>query len=152
MSDWGPTTQVRAVVTLAGGDTYPGHLHLLDGKHARGLPETPLEMANRAEGFFALTLGDGEAYLVSKDQVAMIMCEWPPENAELVDLEGRRIRLQIRLAGGEEVVGETVAILPRRHSRALDYLNSVTPFFQLNVDGGVRLINRAHVQVVRPLD
>jgi hypothetical protein len=45
-----------------------------------------------------------------------------------------------------------VAILPRRHSRALDYLNSVAPFYQLNVDGGVRLINRAHVQVVRPLD
>jgi len=152
MSDWGPTTRVRAVVTLAGGATYPGHLHLLDGKHAPGLPETPLEMLNRPEGFFALTLGDGAAFLVAKSQVAMIVCEWPPEDATELDLEGRRIRLQVQLAGGEEVVGETVAILPRRHARALDYLNSVAPFFQLNADGGVRLINQAHVQVVRPLD
>ena len=152
MSDWGPTTRVRAVVTLAGGETYPGHLHLLDGKHARGLPETPLEMVNRPEGFFALTLGDGEAYLVSKRQVAMIVCEWPPEDAEELELQGRRIRLQVRLIGGEEVVGETVAVLPAGHARVLDYLNSVRPFFQLNADRGVRLINQAHVQVVRPLD
>lgn len=152
MSNWGTTTRVRAVVTMAGGETFPGHLHLLDGAHGVGLPETPLELLNRREGFFALTLGDGTVFLASKAQVAMVVCEWPPEEGMQVDVAGRRLRLQVRFAGGGEVTGETMVVLPPDHSRVLDYLNSVAPFFQLHAEGGVRLINRAHVQVVRPLD
>lgn len=152
MNEWGTTTRVRAVVTMAGGGTFPGHLHLQDGLHGPGRPETPLEMVNRREGFFALTLGDGTVFLASKAQVATVLCEWPPEHVADLPEPGRRIRLEVQLAGGEEVSGETTAVLPPVHSRVLDYLNSVAPFFQLQAEGGVRLINRAHVQVVRPLD
>jgi hypothetical protein len=152
MSQWVPTIRLRAVVIMADGGSYPGHLHLQDGMHGPGRPETPLEMINRSDPFFPLTLGEGEVFLVSKDQVAMVRCEWAVEDEAEHVMQHRRFRLEVRMASGEELTGECQAVLPAVHSRPLDYLNRISPFFELDTDGEARLINRAHVHAVRPLD
>lgn len=157
MSDYGTTTRARAVVTLANGEVYPGHLHLTDWAHWRAGPETPLEMLNRTEGFFPLTQEEGGTLFMPKAQVAMVTCEWPPEgwppeDVELLPEGGRRAGLAVRMASGEEFTGEIRVALPQGHARSLDFLNASHPFFQLVTDGVPRLINRAHVAAVRPLD
>jgi hypothetical protein len=156
MSDWGTTTRIRSLVTLASGEVYPGEIHLIDWVHHHAGPETPLEMLNRPEGFFPITQEHGTVF-VPKAQVAMVTCEWPPQGwppdgiVLLPDPE-RRVSLLVRLASGEELRGEA-AMAPRNgHGRALDYLNESGSFFQLVTDNVPRLINRAHVSVVRPLD
>lgn len=152
MSDWGTTTRVPAVVTLRSGDALPGHLHVLDDFHAGGGPETPLEMLNRPDGFFPLTLDDGTAFFVSKAQVATVVVEWPQEGDAVPETLGRKVALRVALSTGEEIEGEVVILAPPGRSRALDYLNQMEPFFQLETVRGPRLVNRDFVQVVRPLD
>jgi hypothetical protein len=109
-------------------------------------------MLNRPQGFFPLTLDDGSAFLISKAQVATVVPEWPHESIDDWTPPVRRARLHLALSNGEELAGEALVVGPAGHSRALDYLNATAPFFQLETDGGPRLINRAHVQVIRPLD
>jgi hypothetical protein len=70
----------------------------------------------------------------------------------LVPDPDRRISLLVRLASGEELRGEAAMPLRAGHERALDYLNESGSFFQLVTEDVPRLINRAHVSVVRPLD
>ena len=156
MSDWGTTTRIRSLVTLANGEVYPGEIHLIDWVHHHAGPETPLEMLNRPEGFFPVTQDHGTVF-IPKAQVAMVTCEWPPhgwppDGIVLLPDPERRVSLLVRLASGEELRGEA-AMAPRNgHGRALDYLNEAGSFFQLVTDNVPRLINRAHVSVVRPLD
>lgn len=157
MSEWGTTTRVRAVVTLANGEVYPGEIHLVDWVHHRAGPETPLEMLNRGEGFFPLTQDGGTTVFVPKAQVALVTCEWPPhgwppEGMEPLPDPERRIGLLVRLSSGEEYRGNAAVALRAGRGRALDYLNESGAFFQLVTEDVPRLINRAHVSVVRPLD
>ncbi len=157
MSEWGTTTPVRAVVTLANGEVYPGNIHLLDWVHRRAGPETPVEMLNRPEGFFPVTQDDGSAIFIPKAQVAMVTCDWPPEgwppdDVELLPEASHRVALTVRLASGEQFDGAVSVALPETRHRALDFLNASSPFFQLVTDGAPRIMNRAHVSVVRPRD
>lgn len=157
MSEWGTTTRVRAVVTLANGEVYPGYIHLEDWAHFRAGPETPVEMLNRPLGFFPVTQEDGAAIFIPKAQVAMVTCEWPPDGwppdgMELLPEAGQRFGIEVQLANGEVFRGQVSGALPRGQARALDYLNASEPFFQLVTDGAPRIFNRAHVSVVRPLD
>jgi hypothetical protein len=153
MSDWGATVRVPAVVTVQSGEVYPGHIHLLGGLHWQAGPETPLEMMNREEAFFPLTLENGLPLFFSKAQVVMVVPEWPPEDLAAPEAPvGDRHGLTVQLTTGEEVTGEvTVAPRPTR-TRTLDHMNIATPFFLLETPGGARLINRAHVRVAHPLD
>lgn len=156
MSEWGTTTRVSAVVTLANGEVYPGEIHLIDWVHHHAGPETPLEMLNRPEGFFPVTQDTGTVF-VPKAQVAMVTCEWPPhgwppDGIVLLPDPDRRISLLVRLASGEELRGVAAMAVRTGHGRALDYLNESGPFFQLVTEDVPRLINRAHVCIVRPLD
>ena len=59
MSDWGITTKVPAEVMLVEGIVLSGDLHLYARPTYPPGPETPLEMLNREDAFFALT-SDGE--------------------------------------------------------------------------------------------
>ena len=56
MSDWGITTKVPAEVVLAEGIALAGDLHLYARTTYPPGPETPLEMLNRPDTFFALTV------------------------------------------------------------------------------------------------
>jgi hypothetical protein len=151
VSDWGLTTRVRAVVTLGSGGFYPGHLHLLNGVHA-GVPESPLEMLNRPEAFFPLTLDDGSVSLLSKAQVAVVSPEWPLEGLELLDLPAKRAKLRVTLASGEALEGNVTIPARIGRERPIDYLNASGPFFELEVGSAPRLVHAAWVSTIQPLE
>src|ERR671919_1621518 len=88
MSDWGSTNRLPAHVALVEGTVLTGDLHLLTrpAYPQPGGSETPLEMLNRAEPFFALTLSEGGVALVPKARVLQITCQEdvPPPDADRV--------------------------------------------------------------------
>jgi hypothetical protein len=58
MSDWGVTSRVSARVALADGALLEGDLHLATRPAYPPGPETPIEMLNRDDPFFALSLAE----------------------------------------------------------------------------------------------
>lgn len=161
MNEWGSMTRIGTVATLGDGEVLPGYLHVLGAVPYRTGPETPLEMLNRPDGFFAMTFDDGGVLLLSKSQVVMAVCQTPPAATEAPELDepeldetpaGRPVRVAVQLTSGEEFQGEVPGDLPSTRARPIDYLNATGPFFELLTEGGQRLINRAFVRAVRPLD
>ena len=59
MSDWGATRRISAEVVLADGVVLEGDMHLVASAAYPLSSESPLDMLNRPEPFFALTLGAG---------------------------------------------------------------------------------------------
>ena len=60
MSDWASTKRVAGEVIFEVGTTLKGDLHLPMSTAVRPSLETPLEMLNRSDGFFPLTLSSGD--------------------------------------------------------------------------------------------
>ena len=152
MSDWGITTKVPAEVALAEGIVLAGDLHLYARTTYPPGPETPLEMLNREDAFFALTL-DGSVTFIPKTQVIVVSCR---DQARLLDPErtsaARQIELEVVMQGGTEYRGRAVLELPPSRSRSLDYLNGAGVFFALASDDVSWYINKARVRFARPLD
>jgi hypothetical protein len=153
MSDWGSTNRVPAEVTLAEGFVLAGDLHLLTRPAYPPGPETPLEMLNRADAFFALTLPEGGVTFLPKAQVALISCrdEGPLTDPDRVTA-AKEVSLEVVLRGGEEFRGSATLELPPNRARALDYVNGSGGFFALWTDGIARYINKSLVRQIRPLD
>jgi hypothetical protein len=152
MSDWGITTKVPAEVVLAEGIVLAGDLHLYARTTYPPGPETPLEMLNRDDAFFALTL-DGGVTFIPKTQVIVVSCR---DQARLLDPErasaARQIELEVVTQGGTEYRGRAVLELPPSRSRSLDYLNGAGVFFALASDDVSWYINKSRVRLARPLD
>jgi hypothetical protein len=152
MSDWGITTKVPAEVVLAEGIMLAGDLHLYARTTYPPGPETPLEMLNRDDAFFALTL-DGGVTFIPKTQVIVVSCR---DQARLLDPErasaARQIELEVVMQGGTEYRGRAVLELPPSRSRSLDYLNGAGVFFALASDDVSWYINKSRVRFARPLD
>lgn len=153
MSDWGATQRVSARVVLAQGVVVAGELHLLARTTYPADSESPLEMLNRDDPFFALTLPDGGVTFVSKAQAAVVAC---PNLAPADDPErtsaARLVALAVELADGVEYRGHSSFELPPSRARALDYLNAPGRFFTLGTDGMTQYINKSLVRLIRPLD
>ena len=66
MSDWGSTSRISARVTLADGAVLEGELHLASRPSYPPGPETPIEMLNRADPFFALIPREGGVVFLPK--------------------------------------------------------------------------------------
>ena len=77
MSDWAATERLPAEIQLAEGVTLRGELHLQARVAYHDGAETPLEMLNRGDAFFALSVSDGIAF-ISREQVAVVTCA-PPQ-------------------------------------------------------------------------
>lgn len=153
MSDWGATQRVPAEVVLAKGGVLVGELHLLTRTAYPLDTESPLEMLNRAEPFFALTLAEGCVVFVSKAQVSMLSCWdqkplWDPERVSAAKL----VALEVELADGAKYQGRSTFEAPPSRSRALDYVNGTGPFFVLWTDDLTRYVNKSLVRLIRPLD
>jgi hypothetical protein len=152
MTDWAQTTRLPARVTLAEGLVIQGDLHLQPRVAWRDGPETPVELLNRAEAFFVMSLPAGEVVFVGKDQVAVLAYrESPAEHDPQRETAARHIPLEVMLTGGGEHRGMAVTELPPAHARALDFLNTPERFFALLTDGGTLCVNRRFVRAVRPL-
>jgi hypothetical protein len=152
MSDWGTTTKVPAEVVLAEGIVLVGDLHLYARPTYPPGPETVLEMLNRPETFFALTL-DGGVSFIPKAQVVVVSCR---NQATLTDPDrvsaARHIELEIVVQGGGEYRGRAAFELPPSRNRTLDYLNGAGIFFALDSDDLSWYLNKSRVRLARPLD
>ena len=77
MSDWGIDQPGARRVVLAEGVVLAGDLHLTPAPTYPPGPETPLEMLNRADPFFALITREGGVAFVPKAQVVVVSCREP---------------------------------------------------------------------------
>jgi hypothetical protein len=153
MSDWGATRRISAEVVLADGLVLEGHMHLVASAAYPLSSESPLDMLNRPEPFFALTLGEGEVAFVSKAQVAVVSCrdgspDADPERASVA----RLVALEVAMASGAEYRGRSSFELPPSRSRALDYVNTPGLFFTVWTNDLTRYFNKSLVRLIRPLD
>jgi len=153
MSDWQATHRVTVTVTFAHGDTLEGEAHLQPSTALHQGAETPLEMLNRPDQFFAMTLPSGTVALVSKAQTAVVTCReiLKAEDAERVSV-AKELRLQIHLVGGQRFEGIARTELPPLHSRTVDFLNNEIGFLDLADGDTIHLINRPMIQHVHPID
>jgi hypothetical protein len=153
MSDWGTTNRVPAEAMLAEGIVFTGDLHLLARDTFPTGPETPLEMLNRPEPFFVLTLSDGGVTFIPKAQVAVLSChdQKPLSDPERISA-AKLVALEIVLEGGAEYRGRATFELPANRGRALDFVNAPGGFFSLWSDEVTWYINKSHVRHIRPLD
>jgi hypothetical protein len=155
MSDWGSTNRLPAHVALIEGVVIDGDLHLLTrpAYPQPGGSETPLEMLNRPDAYFALTLPDGGVALVPKARVLEITCpdDVPPPDPDRVTA-AMQVELEVVLPGGTQYRGRVTLELPPGRRRTLDFLNGPGGFFALQSDDRTRYLNKLHVRLIRPLD
>lgn len=153
MSEWGAIERFAVEVLLAEGQVLSGDLHLQARMAHREGPETPLELLNRADQFFALVTPDDGVCFLAKPQVVMVSCAPIPGATDVERLTAaKRVPLAVTLVGGRTVSGWATLELPPTRARTLDFLNASDRFFMLSTDDAVRYVHRAHVRLVRPLD
>ncbi len=153
MSEWSQSTErMQAEVRLVDGVSLQGELHLQGRVFHHTGPESPVELLNRPEAFIPLSTPNGIVF-VAKAQVMMVVC--PPVSA-VPDPErlsvAKLIGLDVVMHGGVEVKGWATLELPPPRARTLDFLNGPEPFFAISTDDDYRVLNRALVRLVRPLD
>lgn len=155
-----PRVAVPASLLLTGGDRRRGQIFLMERVPHHTGPETPLEMLNRAEGFFPFRPADagggggGAVLLVTKARTIMLSvprdaaCE-DPARLSAAKLAG----IELALADDSRLSGWATLELPEYHSRLLNYLNAAPdPFFAVTTADEVHFVNRAHVLYARPED
>lgn len=154
MTDWATTTRLPARVTLAEGMVIQGELHLQPRVAFHDGAELPVELLNRPDAFFVMSLPSGEVVFVSKDQVASLAHR---ENDSGVDTDPERqsvariFAFEVMMVGGEEHRGMVASELPPTRARALDFLNAPERFFALHTNDGILCLNRRFVRAARPL-
>ncbi|HZE74147.1 MAG TPA: hypothetical protein VE091_02490 [Gemmatimonadales bacterium] len=151
--DWGSIRQEAAQVLLAEGIVIDGSLHLLLRLQYPPGPETPIEMLNRIDPFFALTGSSGGVLFVPKAQTAMVTChhQAPPTDPERLSA-AKMIAMDVVVVGGREFRGRAALELPPGRNRALDYVNGPGTFFTLWTDDVTHYVNKLLVRTIRPLD
>jgi hypothetical protein len=153
MTDWVSTQRLHAKVTFADGHSIEGDLHLQPGTALHQGVETPLEMLNRPEDFFAMTLPSGRVTLVAKVQTALVACApvIPDQDPDRL-AAAKSVFLEVQLAGGYEVRGSAHLELPQPRTRAMDFLNTAHRFFALSYHENTLYVNRGLVRQVFPRD
>ncbi len=153
MSQWQETYAVPATITLSEGTSIEGDIHPQTVSALQSGLETPMEMLNRPERFFAVTLPSGDVTLVCKAQTAVVTCdaalwETDPERRAI----SRKFLLDVHLIDGQEFSGSAYWELPPTHPRPQDFLNASETFFEITEGADVHCINRALVRQVNPLE
>ena len=153
MRHWHETYRVPATITLSEGTSIEGEIYpqALTALHEGR--ETAVEMLNRPERFFAVSLPSGDARLVCKAQVAVVtsdaaLSEIDPQRLAI----SRRFVLDIHMIGGQRISGCSYWELPPTHPRPQDFLNAPESFFDLTDGGLTHCVNRALVGWVSPAE
>jgi hypothetical protein len=154
MSDqWGAIRREPADVLLAEGVTVRGSLHLLSRDAYPPGPETPLEMLNRGDTFFALTQAEGGVLFLPKHQTMVVSCQLEALPTDPDRLSAAKVlSLEIVLLGGAVLSGRAAVELPPMRARTIDFLNSPGGFFALWNDGVAHYVNKLLVRTIRPHD
>jgi hypothetical protein len=147
--DWGDTVRIKAEVQATGGRTFSGFLHLLPFASIHLGPETPEDVLNRNDAFFALTDQQEHTIFIAKAQVLAVVVEHETVDPDRLHA-ARTIELRVELSDGSEYTGTVSSELPPTRTRAIDFLNHGAGFFALHVADTARYINRVHVRAVSP--
>jgi len=153
MEHWRQTYRVPAKITLTTGVIFEGDLHLQTASAAHFGGERPVEMLNREERFFPVSLESGGIELVGKKQIAVVTCDsslWEIDSQRRAI--SKRFLLDIHMAGGQHVSGSSWWELPPTHPRMQDFLNAAADFFEVYEGGLNHSVNRALVAHVNPFD
>ena len=150
---WGTIYREEARVVFADGGAVDGQVHLLARLNYPAGPETPLEMLNRPDAFFALTGAGNGPVLVSKSQAAVVTCRQSvvPGDPERLSA-ARLVPIDVVLASGLELRGQSALELPPSRNRTLDFVNAPGQFFALWSGDVTHFVNKALVRLIRPLD
>ena len=152
-AEWASTHRVPAAITLSGGEVVIGDLHLQSRVPHRDGPESPIELLNRADPFFAVAVAEGGVAFFAKDRVAVVSCattDLPGQDPQRASVS-IQAEMDVRI-DGTEYRGRVAYELPPTRTRTLDFLNGPGRFFALMTGTTTRFVNRAHVRIVRPLD
>ena len=153
-----PRVAILARLRMTGGEPREGEIYVMERVPQHAGPETPLDMLNRAEGFFPFRPkgdhGAAAVLLVTKARTVILSVPRTTAPEDPARLSAARTgRLELMLADGSQLSGSATIELPQHHSRLLDYLNaSAEPFFAITTDDEIHLVNRAHVLYARPED
>ena len=125
VTDWGATQRVQARVVLAEASFSPASSISWPAPLIRRTIESPLEMLNRDDPFFALTQPEGGVTFVSKAQVSVVACQdhQPLEDPDRATA-AKLVSLTVELLDGVEYRGRSAFELPPSRARALDYVNA----------------------------
>jgi hypothetical protein len=145
--------RLAITLTLVGGEQLRGHIFVQPLAYAHHGREEPIDMFNDREPFFPLEVDSGGMLLVAKGGVMEVSGITASEDDEVRRASARMALLQVTLTGGITRFGSMRLELPSDRPRLLDHLNCGTErFLTLYTDRDVRLVNRAMIERVRPLD
>jgi hypothetical protein len=148
-----PRVAVPATLLLTAGDRRRGQIYVMERVPHHSGPETPLEMLNRADGFFPFRPEDnGTILLVSKAHTIMLSVAADDTAQDPARLSAAKlVGIELTFVDGMTLPGFATAELPEYHSRPLDYLNaSPGPFFSMSAGEEFHFVNRTHVLYARP--
>lgn len=149
-----PSVSIPATLLQTSGGKRQGEVYLMQRVPQHAGSETPLDLLNRPDAFFAFrSQSDEGIMLVAKARTVMVTVpRSAPEDSDRLSA-AKQASLEVTLADGSKLSGWATLELPEHHSRLLDYLNaSQDPFFELTTADQVHIVNRAHVLFVRPED
>jgi len=156
-----PRVAVSATLLLTAGGRREGEIYVMERVPQHAGSETPLDMLNRAEGFFPFRPKNdgaggpgGAILLVTKARTVTLTIPRTTASEDPARMSAARTgRLDVTLADGSHLSGWVTIELPEHHSRLLDYLNATSePFFAVSTTDEIHLVNRAQVLFARPED
>lgn len=140
-------------VVLQGGERIAGDLFVSAAVPYRIGPEDAVDVFNAAEEFVPLAHASGEILILAKSRVAEVETGPPSEHEEMRIAGAKPSAIEVTLAGMPPRTGSMLLAVRHERPRLLDYLNSLTDrFLVLHDADGVRLLNRALIERVSPLD
>ena len=150
-----PRVAMPATLLQTAGGKRDGEIYVMERVPQHAGSETPLDMLNRADGFFPFrpkSDGVGVLLVAKARTVSLTVPLTEPEDKTRLSA-AKQARLEVTLADGTQLNGWAMLELPQHHARVLDYLNAaIEPFFAITTADGVHLVNRAHVLYARPED
>jgi len=134
------------------------HLHidtnvfLLSSANEYGVCETPFDILNSEEDFFATEASDSTgSVFFNKNNVIQVDYQSDPSDT-LVSVNMQK-KVEMELEGGELLVGKIEALLPPDHSRLYDAINVINErFVKITIKPGVvTLINKLFITWIKPV-
>lgn len=144
------TRRVAVEITFRDGTVLAGDVHLQPNTMLAEGFEPLLDLLNRPERFFAVSLESDQVVLLAKAQAAVVTCARPGGEPDPGEYTGTVAKLDIWLASGGRMRGTAMWQLPPAHSRPLDFLNTSGGFLELIDNEYSRYINVGHIRAVYP--
>ncbi len=145
--------RLAVTLTLIGGEVVEGRIFVPAPLLGHAGELDPASVFNDRDLFFPLELANGEVLLMCKARIIEVAGLPLGDDPDDVRGSAPMSLLEITLAGGITHFGSMRLEVRADRPRLLDYLNDCNQsFLTLYTDQGVRLVNRAMIESVRPLD